>query len=303
MEYHINEIVRQSDSIVVIGNFDGVHLGHQKLFAAAVEAKGDMDVLALSFFPHPTWILSGAKKEIITPTRDKIEVMKSLGVDIFVEYPFTLELANMNAYDFFDKILIEDLKAKVVVVGEDYRFGKARKAGIAELAEMCEKKGVRLCVVKKLMLEGEKVSSTQIRRYLAEGAVEDASKLLGYTYKIVGKVIKGKQLGRTIGFKTANISTKEGVLYPKNGVYATKVKVYNKEFLAITNIGYNPTVGGKVKMIESNIFDFEKEIYDEEIEVSFLKFIRPEKKFVNLNDLKMQIITDKEKTLRDFTTF
>ncbi|OON95571.1 MAG: riboflavin biosynthesis protein RibF [Candidatus Epulonipiscioides saccharophilum] len=299
------KIVTPFGTAIALGNFDGVHLGHQKLFEMAMKEKGNLELMALSFYPHPTWVLNGVKKDIITSRQHKRALMEKLGVDIFVEYPFTLDLANMNAYDFFRKILIENLNAKMIIVGQDYKFGKARQAGIAELESMCKLYNIKLLVVEKLIWDKEKISSTQIRQYLLDGDIEKANKLLGYPYKLSGKIIKGNQIGRTIGFKTANILTKHGIIYPKNGVYATKVKVYNKDFLAITNIGYNPTINDKIKikMVETNIFDFDVEIYDENIEVSFFKFIRPEKKFESLADLKRQITSDKEKTQEYFTNF
>ncbi|ONI46430.1 riboflavin biosynthesis protein RibF [Candidatus Epulonipiscioides gigas] len=300
---HTKKIIIQKNSVVVIGNFDGVHLGHQKLFETANKNRGNLQVLALSFYPHPTWVLNNEQKAIITPTKDKIKIIENFRVDIFIDYPFTLELANMNAYEFFTRILIQDLKAKIIVVGEDYRFGKNRQAGTNELRIMCQQHSIKLYVIEKFELDNETISSTKIRQYLIEGNLEKVNNLLGYTYQITGEVIKGQQIGRTIGFKTANISTKPGVIYPKNGVYATKVKVYNKEFLAITNIGYNPTVDGKVKVIESNIFNFNQDIYNQEIEVNFFTFIRSEKKFSSLNELKIQITIDKEKTISYFTTF
>ncbi|OOB80363.1 MAG: riboflavin biosynthesis protein RibF [Epulopiscium sp. Nuni2H_MBin003] len=298
---HTKKVLQSQQSVIVIGNFDGVHIGHQKLFEVAKQIKERLQIIALSFYPHPSWILSNAPKEIITPTTTKITLMQNLGIDIFVDYPFNLDIANMSAQEFFDEILVKNLGAKKIVVGTDYHFGKKRQANVDDLQKLCDSNDIELHVVKKVLVDDREVSSTSIREFLSKGNIEKVNELLGYNYIISGKVVKGRQIGRQIGFPTANVFAKEGVIYPPNGVYATKIKVYNEEFLAITNIGYNPTLKGEIKTIETNIFEFNRDIYDEEVDIFFYKYIRSEKKFENIQKLTAQILSDTQKVKNLFT--
>ncbi len=296
MEYLSNttDINQIKPSVVVIGNFDGVHIGHQKLFEVAKLHTPKLQLIALSFCPHPTQVLHSKPKQIVLNRQDKINKIKSLGVDLYIEYPFTLDFSKTSAKEFVEEILINQLKAKVIVVGADYKFGKEKCGNIQNLEELAGAKDVQLQVVDEVLMDGKRVSSSLIREMLLEGEIEQVNKMLGNSYVISGEVIEGKKIGRQIGFPTANIMSQEGTIYPPNGVYFTKVKVYNREYLGITNIGYNPTVGGTHKTIETNIIDFDEDIYGQHIEVMFYKYSRPEKTFANLDELIRQITSDKQ---------
>nr|OON91249.1 MAG: riboflavin biosynthesis protein RibF [Epulopiscium sp. Nele67-Bin001] len=232
---------------------------------------------------------------MIMRTYDKRNKMHQCGVDVYIQYPFTLEFSKTDPEVFFEEILVKQLKAKVVVVGQDYHFGKEQQGNIEFMQSFANKFNVKLCAVKKVFIDGEAISSTKIRNLICEGNLQEAKELLGEDYVVSGAVVEGKKLGRQIGFPTANILAREGVLYPPNGVYATKARVNKQDYLGITNIGCNPTVGGIIKTIETNIFDFNEDIYNEHIVLTFYKFIRPEKTFKGVPELIEQITQDKQK--------
>lgn len=294
--YGTTDVTRQNKSVVVLGNFDGVHKGHQKLFEVAEyeAAKRGLETVVFSFHPHPTWVVGNCKKSLLMSRRDKKQMIEHLGIDVLVEYPFTREFASISPESFFREILLGQLQAEVLVVGSNYFFGKG-KAGTPEFLQQLGKTyGVSVCIVDAVTEEGDMISSTQIRKLIIEGQIEAANERLGHPYMVVGKVVQGKMLGRTMGFPTINLIADPDRVYPPNGVYATRVKVYSKVYLGMTNIGYNPTVSGERKMIETHILDFQQTIYGEDVEVDFYHFIRPEKKFENLEALKAQIEADKE---------
>ncbi len=293
--YNTYDIEQDEPTVVVIGNFDGVHRGHQKLFEVAKENSEGLRVVALSFTPHPSWVVSNDPKQMIMRTSDKRKKLEKLGVDVYIQYPFDLAFSKTDPEVFFEDILIKQLKAKVVVVGQDYHFGKEQQGNIEYLQGFADKFNVRLCTVKKVIVDGEPISSTKIRKLIIAGNLKEARELLGEDYVVSGSVVEGKKLGKKIGFPTANILAREGVLYPPNGVYATKVRVKNKSYLGITNIGYNPTVGGVSKTIETNLFDFDEDIYNEHMVVTFFEHLRPEKTFSGVPELIDQITSDKNK--------
>lgn len=290
----INQVV---GSIVVLGNFDGVHLGHQKLFRIAKEKAKQMNlqVVALSFYPHPTWVLGNNPKPLLTSRDEKKSRIEAMGVDIFIEYPFDQEFASTQPEQFFKTILVNRLKAKAIVIGSNYYFGKNKKGDIVHMKELGDKYDVEICAVDTVKSEGITISSTNIRNLIMEGDMKQVTRLLGKPYTITGEVVHGKALGRTIGFPTANVEAELTRVYPPNGVYATTIKVYNAVYWGITNIGYNPTVSGKSKTIETHIFDFDQMIYGEKIEIALHEFMRPEKKFDGLDELVAQLHEDREK--------
>lgn len=294
--YRTTDVTRHNQSVVVLGNFDGVHKGHQKLFEVAKSeaAKRDLETVVFSFYPHPTWVIGNHKKTLIMSRRDKKQMIEHLGIDVLVEYPFTSTFASISPEDFFTNILLQQLKAKVLVVGSNYFFGKGKAGNPERLKALGKQHGVTVCIVEAVKENGQMISSTQIRTLIGEGKIEAANEMLGHPYMIVGKVVQGKMLGRTIGFPTVNIVADPDRVYPPNGVYATKVTVYSKTYLGMTNIGYNPTVSGERKMIETHILGFDETIYGADIALDFYHFIRPEHKFESIEALKMQILADKE---------
>ncbi len=292
--YGTTDVSQNEDSVVVLGNFDGVHEGHQSLLQVAKEQgkKKNLKTIVFSFYPHPSWVIGNHPKPLIMSRRDKKQVIKSLGVDILIEYPFTKAFSSIAPEVFFEEILVKQLKSKVLIIGENYYFGKNKAGNPIFLKELGQKHNIEVYIVSAVEYDGQMISSSRIRNLIIEGNIELANQMLGHPYTIVGNVIKGKQLGRTIGFPTINLIADPERVYPPNGVYATKVTVYNKEYLGMTNIGYNPTVNSTKKMIETHIFDFHQDIYGETVEIRFYHAIRPEQKFPSLEDLKAQIKKD-----------
>ncbi len=285
------------ESVVALGNFDGVHMGHQKLLKTAlgVAKKQQRIAIALSFYPHPTKVLSDTPKPLVMARRDRKNKMKAIGVDLFIEYPFTKEFAKSTPQAFFEEVLVKKLHVKTIVIGSNYYFGKNKAGDVAFLKEMGARYDVQIEVVDTVEVDGTVVSSTHIRELIQEGALERAKTLLGSPYTIVGSVVHGKKLGRTIGYPTINVIADPDRVYPPNGVYATYVKVYDTLYMGITNIGYNPTVGGTQKTVETHIMHFSQDIYGEEVEVMFHHMLRPEKKFESIQALSQQIARDEEK--------
>lgn len=296
-------ITRQRECVVALGNFDGVHKGHQKLFEVArYEAqKRGLETVVFSFYPHPTWVIGNNPKALLMSRRDKKRMVQHLGMDVLVEYPFTKDFASISPEEFFKDTLIEKLKACVVVVGSNYYFGKNKVGNPSYLKSLGKIYDIDVKVVEAVMRKDQMISSSQIRRLVTNGRIEAANEMLGHPYMIVGNVMQGKQLGRTIGFPTINIVAEPDRVYPPNGVYATKIKVYSNTYLGMTNIGYNPTVNGERKMIETHIFDFNEILYGQEVTIEFYTFIRPEQKFDGLEALQSQISKDKEKIQQYFS--
>lgn len=294
--YGTASIEQEEASAVVLGNFDGVHKGHQRLLQIVKEEaeKRQLKTVVFSFYPHPSWVIGHNPKPLIMSRRDKKQVIRQIGIETLIEYPFTKAFANISPDVFFEEILIKKLKAKVLVVGMNYYFGKDKTGNPDYLRALGEKHGVEVFVVDAVSEGSEMISSTKIRKLIIEGRIEEANKMLGHPYTIIGNVIKGKQLGRKLGFPTINILADLDRVYPPNGVYVTEVTVYNKTFMGMTNIGYNPTVNGKEKMIETHLFDFCDDIYGEVVEIRFYHGIRSEQKFESIDHLSMQLEKDKE---------
>ena len=290
------EIKRHNESVVVLGNFDGIHKGHQKLFEVAKSEaynKG-LETIVFSFYPHPTWVIGNKRKSLLMSREDKKQTIENLGLDVLVEYPFTKEFASQSPEAFFVEILVKKLNARVLVVGSNYYFGKNKAGNIEFLKKMGMQYDVQVHVVEAVMLEEQMISSSKIRELVQKGKIEEASRMLGHSYRVVGKVEQGKKLGRTLGFPTINLIAQPDYVYPPNGVYATLVKVYSKTYLGMTNIGFNPTVSSERKMIETHIIGFNESIYGEKVEIEFYHFIRPEKKFADIEGLRKQLLSDKE---------
>ena len=289
------QIFNDKECIVVLGNFDGVHIGHQRLLEEArnESKKNNIQLVVFSFYPPPTWVLSDKnKKQLIISREEKVKLMKEHEVDIFIEYPFNKEFAQITPQDFIKEILIYKLKAKIIVIGRNYNFGKEREGTADYLRIIGGQNNIDVKIVEEVKIHDKVVSSSCIREEILQGNIKLVNEMLGRNYSIVGKVVHGKKLGRTIGFPTANLETVNDMIYPPNGVYVTSVEVKNNTCIGITNIGINPTVSGNNKTIETNIFNFNQDIYDEYIRIKFYEYIRKEKKFEDINQLKSQIVVD-----------
>lgn len=285
------------DSAVALGCFDGVHIGHAKIItSAANEAKkSGLCTVVWSFQSPPKNFFSSdeaQKSYLITPFSEKRKLIKNLGADILVSTKFDEKIASLTPEEFFEKILLDCLRAKHVFCGFNYRFGKGGKGDVTLLSKLCKKHKIKLTVADEIKLDGVSVSSTAIRNYLIEGDVESAQKMLGRPYAIRDKVKDGQHLGRTLGFPTVNQSVPDNCMPIKNGVYLTKVKLEKKTRYGITNIGMRPTVNGTQRVAETNIFDFEGSLYGKYVTVEFVKFIRSETKFDSLEALTAQVNKD-----------
>lgn len=298
----INDIDNIYKSVVTIGNFDGVHKGHQVLIKEAVQFanKRNIKSVVFTFDNHPANYFEKKHVKSIITNNEKINRIKSLGVDILVIIPFDIYMTKISPIEFIKGILIDKLGARKIIVGHDFTFARRKEGNTKLLKEMSSKYGFELEIVNPIKVNDIRVSSTYIRQLVAEGSVDKVNKYLGYHCEIKGNVIKGKQLGRTIGFPTANIEINDDLLIPNNGIYATKVYVHNAVYYGATNIGYNPTVNGDKLSIETNILEFDEDIYGQVIKIEFLERIRDEKKFNSLEELKAQLKKDTDYVYKNY---
>lgn len=287
---------------LTIGNFDGVHLGHQALLANLIRLarQDDTRSVLLSFSPNPKVFFSGEKGFYLSTPGEKTALLSRLGIDDVLIIAFEQKLANMVATDFMAE-LTRRINLKGFVVGEDFVFGHNRQGTTEVLAEFCEKQGIPFVVFPELMMDGEPVSSTRIRRALNDGKVDEARRLLGRPYAMCAKVISGEQIGKSIGVPTANLELDPDKFLPKRGVYATIAHLREKDYPAVTNVGVRPTFSEQeIVSVETLILDFNDDIYGEELRVEFIQCLRPEQKFDSVQALTQQIEKDKLITRRIF---
>ncbi len=284
-------------SVVTLGNFDGVHLGHQELFHKTVARARELDLtpIALSFYPHPLKVLNPSKAPpVLLPLDEKVRLLESSGLNYFLCIRFTPDFASLKAFAFVKDILVESLGVKEVYVGRDFRFGRGREGDVRYLKDVGSRFGFFVKVVEPVIVEGHLVSSTRIRRLLIGGDVQGAWKLLGRPYKLVGKVVRGVGRGRKLGFPTANLDPENEVI-PKKGVYSVGVELGDKVYPGVVDIGYNPTFDSeKDKKVEVYIIDFCNNLYNKRIDVLFFDRIRDEEKFPSPYLLAQQIKRDVE---------
>jgi riboflavin kinase/FMN adenylyltransferase len=280
---------------VTIGNFDGVHLGHQLLFAEVVQRAyrcGGTGVV-VTFDPHPLQILRPDGIKLISTCDQKTELIEFAGIDALVIIPFSMKFAAISAVNFVDDILLKTIGVKQLVVGHDYAFGKRRVGNIDFLQEQGKKKGFSVTVIDAHYEQEMLVSSTKVRELVADGRMADARTLLGRYYQIRGEVQLGQQRGgKEVGFPTANLNMDEDDLIPKMGVYVCQVICDGKCYGGVLNIGTNPTFDEKRLVAETHIFDFDQDIYGKPIKVNLLRFLRSEQKFPNIAELSKQIAKD-----------
>ena len=283
-------------SIILIGNFDGLHLGHQKLFTLAkvYKKRYSLKVGVLTFEPMPKMYFNHSIKNFrISNQNQKINLLNKYNVDFVITKKFNKIFSKTKSRNFIENILKKKLKAKFIFVSNNFRFGNKREGDVKQLIKYEKKYNYKIVKPKPLLIKKKIVSSSLIRDYLQRGKLIEVNKLLNRKWSIEGKVQKGKQLGKKIGFPTANIDIKDYVLACP-GVYAVRVKMKNnsKTIKGIANLGYRPTFNGKKILLEVHLFNFSGNLYDKDLLVEFLKFIRKEKKFKNVDQLKKQIKTD-----------
>ena len=291
-------------TILTLGTFDGVHFGHKKILEKITQntENGKYESLVLTFFPHPRMVLQADSDiKLLNTIDEKIELLDKIGIQNLVIHPFDESFARLTAEEFVKNILVDQFQIHKIIIGHDHRFGRNRTANIDDLKAFGEQYDFEVEEISAQEIKEVSVSSTKIRNALNDGKVALANEYLGYNYSLTGTITKGKQLGRTIGFPTANLKIEESFkLIPKNGVYIVKSVINTKTVQGMMNIGFNPTVEGKHQTIEINYFDFDEDLYDQIITVSLLERIRPEQKFESVALLKEQLQKDKKTALAYF---
>lgn len=299
--YNLADFEALKNAVVTSGTFDGVHLGHQKILQILRETaqKTGGESVVLTFWPHPRVVVSKDSQDLklLSTIDEKIELLESQGVDHLLVIPFTREFSELSSEEYVKDILLKQIGTKKLVIGYDHRFGRNREGGFDYLKTNSELFGIEIEEIPRQEIENLTISSTKIRQSLMIGEVNSANELLGRKYSFTGIVVKGRQLGRTIGFPTANVQVSQFYkLIPANGVYAVRTFFRNQWHNGMMNIGTRPTVDGVGRTQEVNIFDFDDDIYGETVTVEIIDYIRPEQKFNGLEELKAQILADKTKS-------
>ena len=285
-------------AVITIGNFDGVHIGHQALFHEVIEKAAAIDgtSVAMTFEPHPMRVLrQNNHPPLITLYEQKAELIERTGIDVLICVPFTLEFAALSAERFIINLLVQKIGMQAIVVGEDYSFGRNREGNIAMLRSYGTQYGFEVIVagwVRSARAKQDRISSTRIRELVTDGLMEQAEKMLGRNYQIRGRVVAGRDRGgKLLGIPTANINLNDE-LCPKTGIYAVTVEFNGQKYKGVANIGYSPTFDDHQFTVEVHILDFNDNIYGKKIRVNFIKRIRDEKKFSNISELIDQIRLD-----------
>ena len=298
MEYiHNTEQFQFHNTVVALGKFDGMHKGHQLIFDELIKYKEMGYQAAVVYFDRPPLnMLKHKHMNVIYTTNEKTKLLAKRGIDIYIEHPFTDEFSHLSPEDFVIKVLLEKTGMKVLVVGDDCGFGYKRQGNVELLERMSKEYDFKLIVIPKLELEGEIVSSTRVRRLLSEGRIEEANRLMEDPFMICGPVVHGNHMGaEVLQMPTANQIPAEDKLLPPKGVYVSRIRYKDEIHYGISNVGVKPTIEGKKHMgVETYIFDFNKNIYNKEIEVDLLYFKRPEMKFDSLESLSLQMHEDAE---------
>ena len=288
----------QKKTILTLGTFDGVHIGHQKIIKKLIKeaTQNNCESTLLTFFPHPRMVLKqDIAIKLINTIEEKIALFEEMGLENLIIHPFDANFSELSPEDFVKNILVDQLNVSKIIIGYDHKFGKNRSADINDLILFGKKYNFDVEQISVKELNEISISSTKIRKALLESDIQLANSYLGYNYNLNGEIIAGNKIGRTINFKTANLKIDETYkLIPKNGVYLVQSFIENKLYYGMMNIGKNPTVNGKNQSIEIHYFDFDYDIYSKKINVSILEFIRKEIKFDSLIQLKVQLEKDKQ---------
>ena len=272
----IKDIDIEFDTVVTIGNFDGVHKGHQVLIektATYAKARGIKSAV-FTFLNHPINYFVPKKVKNIFDEKEKERLIEGFGIDYLIDIPFDKAMTQISAEQFIVKILKDKIHAKKIVVGYDFTFARNKEGTVDVLREMGHEYGIEVEIVQPIKINGIRVSSTFIRELISEGRVDEIPQYLGTPYVIEGEIIHGKANGRKMGYPTANISLKDQIIKPKNGIYASRVIIDGKKYFGATNVGMNPTVNGKYLSIETNILEFDEDIYGKRVRIEFLEKIR-----------------------------
>ena len=289
-------------SVVTIGTFDGIHLGHQKILSRLIKSSKNKDLnsVVLTFFPHPRIILNKYNEVKMIDTLDeKIIHLNEIGIDSLVIHPFDKNFSLLSANQFIKDFLVDKLKIKHIIIGYDHRFGKGREASVTDLKNYADDYDFTVEEIKAQEIEKITVSSTKIRNSINQGDIKTTEKYLGRYFNLTGKVVKGDGLGKKINYPTANIFIEETYkIIPKDGVYLVETIIKDKLFKGMMNIGHRPTIGTNVKSIEVHLFNFNEDIYDEVISIKMISKIRNEKKFSSIEALKEQLVKDENYCLK-----
>jgi len=300
------KIIREGEKInepvvLTIGSFDGVHKGHKALIGQLKDIAGEkgLKTAVMSFVPHPKIYFNPRKDfKLLNTLEEKINLLEKSGIDYLILPEFNKEFAAQPPEEFIKK-LMDDYQMKVLLMGYDHHFGKDKKGNFEYVKSLEPQLGFETQLIKPVVFDGEPISSSRIRRLLKEGKIEKANKLLGYPYFISGKVVSGNRIGNKLGFPTANIQTDSSEkLLPKQGVYIVKAPIEGRDYFGMMNLGVRPTIDGKKQIMEVHFFDFDKDIYGKNLQISFLKPLRPERKFPSLKALTRQLQKDKEESLK-----
>lgn len=283
-------------TVITIGTFDGVHAGHQKIIErlVATAKMGQMESAILTFFPHPRMVLQKESGiQLINTIEERKALLEKTGIDHLIIHPFTQQFSRLTALEFVRDILVNKLKAKKVIIGYDHRFGRNRTADINTLKEFGEQFDFEVEEIGKQDIEEVAVSSSKIRKALQEGKVEKANRYLQHPFMLTGTVVRGKGLGKEFGYPTANLEIAENYkLIPKNGVYVVKANINDIPYYGMMSIGTNPTVGGKEKTVETYFFLLDQDLYGKKLQIELLTWIRDEKKFDSVENLKRAMKQD-----------
>lgn len=303
VHFGIDDFSANSQVVTTIGTFDGVHQGHKSVLKQLVEtaSKEKLQSVLLTFYPHPRLVLYPDNNDLrmINTQDEKIELLDQTGIDHLIVHPFTREFSRLSSVEFVRDILVSQLNTKILISGYDHHFGRNREGSFEELSELSELYEFEVRRLKALEVSEVNVSSTKIRKALEEGAIEMANEYLGYPFRLSGTIVKGDQIGRKIGFPTANVRIQDHhKLIPGFGAYAVKILLEKESLNGMLNIGARPTVSKHlITTIEVHIFDFDREIYGQEITLELIGRLRDEKKFEDLEDLKKQLEIDKNKSI------
>ena len=296
--HSINDFRSTKKTILTLGTFDGVHIGHKKILKKVIQgtANEKYESLVLTFFPHPRMVLQeDSGLQLLNTIDEKIDLLAEIGLENLVIHPFDETFSRLTAEDFVKTILVDRFHIQKIIIGYDHRFGRNRTADIDDLIAFGKKYNFEVEQISVQEINEISVSSTKIRNALLEGNMTLANDYLGYAYFLTGTVVKGKQLGRTINFPTANLNIKENYkLIPQNGVYIVESTINQKTVFGMMNIGFNPTVKGQNPSIEIHYVDFDADLYEQKIRVSILQRIRSEQKFESVDLLKAQLEKDKK---------